>query len=119
MSKSLKVALLSAFVFPGVGHFYLKKRISGTFLAGSALASLYFVISTTLESAQEIAEQIQSREGPLEIAAISALLAEQPAGSDAQLFNIASAVFVVAWLVGILGSFRLGRAMSRTDPENS
>jgi hypothetical protein len=119
MSNSWKAALLSAFVFPGVGHFYLKKRISGTVLAGSALASLFFVISKTLESAQRIAEQIQSGEGPVDIAEISALLAEQPAGTDSQLFNIASAVFVVAWLVGILGSYRFGRAMSRTDAENS
>jgi len=119
MSKSVKAALLSAFVFPGVGHFYLKKRISGTLLAGSALASLFFVISKTLESAQRIAEQIQSGEGPLDIAEISALLAEQPAGSDSQLFNIASAVFIVAWLVGIFDSYRTGRAMSKIDAENN
>ena len=119
MSRSVKAALLSAFVFPGVGHFYLKKRISGTVLAGAALASLFFVISKSLESAQQIAEQIQSGDGPLDIAEISGLLAEQPAGSESQLFNIASAVFVVSWLVGIFDSYRTGRAMSKNDAENS
>jgi len=72
-----------------------------------------------LESAQRIAEQIQSGEGPLDIAEISALLAEQPAGSDSQLFNIASAVFIVAWLVGIFDSYRTGRAMSKIAAENN
>ena len=33
MKKSMKAALLSAFVFPGAGHFFLKKHITGTVLA--------------------------------------------------------------------------------------
>jgi hypothetical protein len=119
MSKSVKAALLSAFVFPGLGHFYLQQRISGTVLAGAAIASLFFVISKSLESALQIAEQIQTAGGPRDIAEMSRLLAEQTAGSEWQLFNMASAVFVGSWLVGIFDSYRTGRAMSKNDPENS
>ncbi len=62
MNKPMKAALLSAFVFPGVGHFLLKKYIPGTVLAGTAFAGLYLLIAKTVETALQIAEKIQSGE---------------------------------------------------------
>ncbi len=115
MSKSIKAAMLSALVFPGVGHFYLKKHIPGIVLAGTALASLYFVISRMVEKALGIAEQIQRGEVPLDVAIITELVSRQPTGTDAGLLDFAWTVLVISWLIGIADSYRVGRVQGKFD----
>ncbi len=109
----MKAALLSAFVFPGVGHFFLKKYISGAVLAGTAFAGLYFLIAKTVEKALQIAEKIQSGEAQLDAATIIDLVSKQATGTEAQLLNIAAAVLFVSWLIGIVDSYRVGRAQDK------
>ena len=113
MNQSIKAALLSAFVFPGVGHFFLKKHITGTVLAGSALASLALVISRTVERALQIFEKIQSGEVQPDVAAITELVTKQSSGTDANLLSIASAVLIIDFLIGIADSYRVGRAQDK------
>ena len=115
----MKTALLSAFVFPGVGHFYLKKRISGTILACAAIGSLYVVISKSVERALQITEKIQRGEIELDVAAITELLSKQPTGNEAQLLNVAWAVLVITWLIGIVDSYRGGRVKGKCDVTDS
>jgi ABC-type glycerol-3-phosphate transport system permease component len=105
----MKSALLSAFVFPGTGHFYLKRHITGAVLAGTAFIALYFMITTALERAQQIVDKIQSGEIQPDIAVITELVAKQPTGTDAQLTTIATAVLIIAWLVGVVDAYRIGR----------
>ena len=113
MNKPMKAALLSAFVFPGVGHFLLKKYIPGAVLAGTAFAGLYFLITKTVERALQIAEEIQSGEVQLDAATITELVSKQATGTEAQLLNIAAAVIFVSWLIGIVDSYRVGRAQDK------
>ncbi len=115
MSKSMKAAMLSAFVFPGVGHFFLKKHITGTVLAGAAFASLYLVLSNTVERALQISAKIQAGEVQLDVAAITELLTKQPTGTEAQLLNIAAAAFIISWLIGIVDSYRVGHTQGKAD----
>ena len=105
----MKSALLSAFVFPGVGHVYLKRYVSGALLAGTAFMALYFVISTAVERALQIVDKIQRGEIQPDVAVITELVAKQPIGAEAQLTNIAMAVLIIAWLIGIVDSYRVGR----------
>ena len=104
----MKAALLSAFVFPGVGHFFLKKHIRGAILAGASFASLYLVISKTVEWSLQIADKIQRGDVPLDVTAITEIVLQQSTGSQAQLFNIATTVFTISWLIGIIDSYRVG-----------
>lgn len=109
----MKAALLSAFVFPGVGHFLLRKYISGTVLAGTAFAGLYFLIAKTVETALQISEKIQSGEVQLDAATITELVSKPATATDAQLLNIAAAVLFVSWLIGIVDSYRVGRTQDK------
>ena len=113
MKKSTKAALLSALVFPGIGHFHLKKYIPGVVLAGSACAGLYFLITKTLERTLQIVDKIQSGEVQADIAVISELILEQPTGSEARLLNAATAVLIISWLVSIVDSYRIGRVQDK------
>jgi len=114
MKKPTKAALLSAFVFPGVGHFILKKRIHGTVLAGTAFVSLYFLIAKTVERTLLVSEKIQSGEVPLDTATIAELVSSQGSDTDAQLLNIAVTALFISWLIGIVDSYRVGRAQDKS-----
>jgi len=109
MNRSMKSALLSAFVFPGVGHVYLKRYIAGALLAATASISLYFIVSTAVERALQIADKIQSGEIQPDIAVITELVAKQAPGTEAQSVTIATAVLIIAWLIGIVDAYRVGR----------
>jgi hypothetical protein len=111
---SLKAALLSAFVFPGLGHFYLKQRIKGALLAGAALAALVLVISNVMETAMQLSDAILRGELQPDAAAITEALARQPPDADALLVNGAYVVLVVVWLIGIVGAYRAGRTSAGT-----
>jgi len=104
----MKSVLLSAFIFPGVGHVYLKRYISGALLAGVAFIALYFMISTAVERALQIVDKIQSGEIQADVAVIAELIAKQPIGTEAQLTNMAMAALIIAWLIGIVDSYRVG-----------
>ncbi len=109
----MKAALLSAFVFPGGGHFLLKRYIRGAVLAGTAIAGLYFLIAKTVERALQISEKIQSGEVQLDAATITELISKQAMGNEAQLLNIAAAVLFISWLIGIVDSYRIGRTQEK------
>ncbi len=113
MSKSINAALLSAFIFPGAGHFYLKKRVAGYVLAGTAVVSAYLIISRAVEKALQITDKIQQGGVELDVAAIAELVSNQPVGTEAELLNIAWILLTVSWLSGIVDSYRLGRASDK------
>jgi hypothetical protein len=115
MKKSTKSALLSAFVFPGLGHFLLKKRIQGAALAGTAIAALYFLIARTVEKALQVFDKIASGEIQSDATSIAALVMEQTTGSETQLLRFATAALVIAWLIGIVDSYRVGRAQEKNN----
>jgi len=109
MKKSVKAALLSAFIYPGTGHFFLKRHGVGAFLACTFSVPLYFIISEIMAKAENIVEQINNGEIPLDIAAISQSLSSSAVGVDAQELNIKMYVLIIIWAIGILDSYRLGR----------
>ncbi len=109
----MKAALLSAFLFPGGGHFFLKKYIPGTVLAGTAFSALYMVITKTVEKALQVVEKILSDEVQLDVAAITELLSKQLTGTEDQLLNIATAILIISWLIGIVDAFRIGRVKDK------
>ncbi len=113
MKKPTKAALLSAFVFPGVGHLLLRKYIPGATLAGTAIAGLYFLIANAVERALQITEKIQSGEIPLDAAIITELASKQATGTEGQLLNIAAAVVFISWLIGIVDSYRVAHALDK------
>ena len=109
MNKPAKAALLSALVFPGAGHFFLKKYILGGILAGTAGVALYILVSKAVERAVQITDKIQRGEVELDVAAITELVSSHPVGTEGQLLDIATAALLISWVVGIIDSYRVGR----------
>lgn len=112
MSRSLKAALLSALVFPGLGHLYLKQRLRGIVLAGVTLVALVLVTSSAVDTAMQLSDAILRGELQPDAAAIAGALAQQPPDGDALLVNGAWAALLVAWVFGIIDAWRAGRNLN-------
>ena len=119
MSKSLKAALLSALVFPGIGHFSLKKPVQGVLLSGVAIVCLYFLLTTAVEIAQQLSVKIQSGEIPMDVEKISEIVSQQLVGSDDQRINIPSLLLMICWVVGVVDSFRIGWLRGNSDDSSN
>jgi len=115
VKRSAKAALLSALVFPGIGHIYLKRYLSGIILAGVSFAAIYYLTAKMVEKSLQILEKIQSGSIPLNTRAITELLSKQSTGAESQLLSMATAVFIICWLIGILDSYRVGRLRDKID----
>jgi hypothetical protein len=106
----MKAVLLSAFVFPGVVHLYLKKYMTGSGLIGASFAAIYYLMSNAVEKAIQISEEIQSGDMQLDVEAITELVSKQSTGAEAQLLNFATYAFIICWIIAIIDAYRVGRA---------
>jgi hypothetical protein len=118
MKKSVKAALLSALVFPGVGHFLLKRYARGLVLFVLTVLALVFVGNHTMQMASSIVDKIMSGEIAPDAQTIAALISATPDGSDALMLNLATLVMIVCWVVGIADSWRIGRIADTAEAEN-
>jgi len=110
---STKAALISALVFPGVGHIYLKNYRFGILLAGISFAAIYYLIARAVESALEITQKIQSGGIRLDLESISVLMTQRASGAGDQLLSMAATALTICWLIGIFDSYRIGRAQEQ------
>ncbi len=116
MKRSTKAALLSGLVFPGIGHLYLKRYIPGSILCVASASAIYFIVSVAMTTAFEVVEKIQSNSGTaaLDIASITEMVSQQSSTTE-QPVNIATLVLVVCWVIGIVDSYRQGRAQEKAE----
>ena len=118
MSQSLKAALFSTFVFPGSGHFLLKKHVRGVLLAGVTCACLWVLLSIALEKAQELSYKIQSGEIPLDLSRITDEVSKLAASNGTQQADTATYILVICWLVGIVDAYRVGWLQDKNRARN-
>ena len=113
MKKSTKAVLLSAFIYPGVGHIVLKRYVSAAGLIVAASASLYILVSNAVTKALQISDKIINGEIQPDIEVIRDLISKQQTAEETQLITIATTVLIIVWLIGIFDSYRFGRTQER------
>ncbi len=118
MKKATTAILLSALIIPGAGHFYLKKKLSAAILLSVTLVALYILVTTAIEKALLITDKILNGEVLPDITAITELAASQLASTDSMNVNLATTAFVIAWLIGIADSYRLGKKMELMETKS-
>jgi hypothetical protein len=113
MKKSIKVALLSGLVFPGIGHMVLKQYLRGSILILSALLALSVIVVVATRRALSVVDSMTSGEIPVDAGAITELASSSMSGADNSLVNYSLVVLGVCWIVGIIDSYRLGSSQEK------
>jgi hypothetical protein len=99
MKRSIRAALLSALVFPGVGQWYLRRRGLALLFALPALAAGYFYLAYSMDEASRIAGELMSGAVRLDPAAIEAKLAGQATPLSVTVCGV---VFAACWVGSVL-----------------
>lgn len=117
MKKSTKAALWSGLVFPGAGHFILKRYARGMVLVAPTVLALIYLVSDMLQRAAVVAEKIMSGAVATDVTAITALVAA--GGSESNMLDLAGYVLLVCWVAGIIDSYRIGIREDRNDEKST
>ena len=109
MKLAYKAVLYSALIYPGGGHFLLKRYAMGMVYASIATACLCALLVRAIEVAQSISDRILSGELPLDIARIRSEISLQALGDGSLTVTVATWLLVGCWIVAGVDAFRLGR----------
>ena len=113
MKQSYKAALLSALVYPGSGHFLLKRHWTGAILAAATTACLVALILRALQIARAISERLLNGELAPDLDRIMAEVSVQSAAADSYAVTISVWLLAACWVGGSIDAFRLGRQADR------
>lgn len=101
-------------VFPGTGHFLLRRYWRGTAFAVAALSALALLVSEALTRARAVSDRILNGEVPLQAKAIASAIA-QSAGTHQRLVDVASYGLFVLWLAAAIDAYRVGRGRRKAN----
>lgn len=105
MKSSTKALLWSAVVFPGAGHFFLKRYRRGMLLFVPALLELSMLARGLIIQAEFVMDKIESGAISPDVTAIANLLDAVP---ETQMTRIAFWVLVACWMAGMVDAYLLG-----------
>ncbi|KGJ87726.1 hypothetical protein [Colwellia psychrerythraea] len=114
MKKSTKVTLLSALVFPGLGHFLLKKYIIAFAFILSFSYLLLGVISEVLDKTQQVMDSIIRGDISMDVSAIRQALIEQGVLESSDL-SISTFLLLIIWVIAAFDAYRL----AKKDPQDN
>ncbi len=117
MTRSLKAMLLSALLFPGAGHLWLKHYWRGAVLMLVTLGAASMLIRSIFERAMTVVDQITAGDIVADTDTIAQMLAATSQARAANHDTALVTVLAVCWVIGIADSFRLGRQQGASpDP---
>ena len=111
MSNSLKAALLSGLVFPGIGQFSLKYYKRGFALIIAVSVCLSVIVVQAVQYAFDILDQIQSDGGAIDMDTILSIAHQASTSFDSRMTNFSTLFLIICWVIGILDAYMLGKKM--------
>lgn len=114
MSRAMKAALWSGLVFPGVGHLILKCYARAIVLITICAVALSILLSQATHQADALMQQIESGAVTPTLDNLPALLQNASAQAPDSKATLATWTLVLAWVFGIVDSYRVGKGEDET-----
>jgi len=108
MKTAIKAALLSGFVFPGLGQIYLKRYKRGLTILILVLLALGIIIGTVTVSALESLKAIESGGGIADMQTISNLARIDSVHSGINL-NFILLFVLCCWLFSVVDAYKIAK----------
>jgi hypothetical protein len=109
MNRAMKAALFSAFVFPGSGQIYLKRRLRGLIMMALALLGLVILVTRAVGAAMEGLKSMQMDGKTPDINAISNLATSSSANASSDFWTI---LLVCCWVASVIDAYITGKKKS-------
>ncbi|MEG1054789.1 hypothetical protein SAMN05216517_109149 [Janthinobacterium sp. OK676] len=104
LSKRHLALLLSALVFPGSGHFVLKRKARGCLFLVPALIALVIVLRQIMARLDQLMAQIDSGALPLDVQLIAEKV-DALSANDGPAMTVAVAVLAACWIGSLIDTF--------------
>jgi hypothetical protein len=109
MKLGHKAILLSVIVYPGLGHFTLKKKLIGLIFVCAFSVLLLLTLHDIFALAQCVANDVISGKIPLDIATITQAV-HQPSEECKALTTFTYLPFmIIVWVFSVIDVYRIGR----------
>jgi len=115
MKKPLKIALFSGLIFPGIGHFMLKKYYRALLLLISFASCSYIYFTDAMAKANEVLLQVENGKVALDATAITNALNNISSGLSPQQLSVLGYIMLFIWLVAVLDSYRIAKKQTPAD----
>ncbi len=109
MNNSIKGALWSGLIFPGLGQIVLKHYKRGTVIMLTVLVSLAVVVVKSVQHAIAILEKIELEGGVISITTISNAASKASTTSGNLTVNFALLLIIFCWVIGIVDAYIIGK----------
>jgi len=109
MSNSLKGALFSGLVFPGLGQIILKRYKRGIALILTVLVSLFVIVLKAVQQALATLEKIDLQDGNIDFSTVSNAANNAVSTSDSLIFNLGLILIILCWIIGTVDAYRIGK----------
>lgn len=109
MNQSVKAALLSGLIFPGVGQISIGRKKRGWFIIFGNGILLYLIISKVIQQAKSIVEKMQENGAVLDIESISKQTTELVGFSNNSSLNTLLVLLILGWFVSIIDAYLLAK----------
>ncbi len=109
MNNSLKGALLSGLIFPGLGQVVLKHYKRGAVIMLTVLFSLSVIVVKAVQHALAILEKIESAGGAISMSTISNAATQASTTSGSLTFNLLLLLVILCWIIAVVDAYRIGK----------
>ncbi len=109
MNASLKGALWSGLIFPGLGQVVLKRYKRGAVIILTVLVGLSVIVVKAVQHALVILEKIELEGGAIDMSTISKAATQASTISESLIFNLALLLIMFCWIIGTIDAYRIGR----------
>lgn len=109
MKHSLKGALLSGIVFPGLGHLALKHYSRGIIVILTSTIGMVVIVAEAVRIALSILEKIELEGGQISMEAITAAAHQASGFSGNLIMNAGLIILCFSWLFGVIDAYRVGK----------
>jgi len=120
MKVSYKAALLSAFVFPGVGQLYLKKYWRGLVIMFLSCTGLgYMIWSATVSALNRLDDVMVNMKGDtVNLRELSDIVGSKTLTTD-PYYDAVFYFIICFWIFAVIDAYRIGRQREFQDEETS
>jgi TM2 domain-containing membrane protein YozV len=120
MKISLKAALLSAFVFPGVGQFYLKRPWRGLFIMLFVFTGLGYMIRSATVAALSVLDDavVKLQSGADSLQELSDIAGSKISNTD-PYYDVVFYLIICFWIYAVIDAYRIGKKKETQDTETS
>jgi TM2 domain-containing membrane protein YozV len=120
MKISYKAALLSAFVFPGVGQFYLKRHWRGLFIMLFVFTGLgYMIWSATVAALSVLDDTVVKLQGSTtNLQELSNIVGSKMSTTD-PYHDAVFYLIVCFWIFAVIDAYIIGKEKESRDKETS